>query len=83
MGSGFPLGRTPMPKPENLGEAVQRYGYAKKQKIKLYGKELEIVSDPVNTAKTPYLFRPSPQLFLVVVLQPRISRDVLSPRHSL
>ena len=38
-----------MPKPENLGEAVPRYGYAKKQKIKLYGKELEIVSDPVNT----------------------------------
>jgi len=37
-----------MPKPENLGEAVQRYGFAKKQKFKLYGKELEIVSDPVN-----------------------------------
>ena len=49
VGSGFPLGRTPVPKPENLGEAVQRYGYAKKRKIKLYGKELEIVSDPVNT----------------------------------
>ena len=24
------------------------YGYAKKKKIKLYGKELEIISDPVN-----------------------------------
>ena len=36
---------TPM---KNLAEAVQQYGYAKKKKIKLYGKELEIVSDPVN-----------------------------------
>lgn len=33
---------------KNLAEAVQQYGYAKKKKIKLYGKELEIVSDPVN-----------------------------------
>jgi len=37
-----------MAKPENLGEKVQRYGYAKKKKIKLYGKELEVVSDPVH-----------------------------------
>ena len=37
-----------MAKPENLGELVQRYGYAKKRKVKLYGKELELVSDPVN-----------------------------------
>lgn len=37
-----------MAKPENLGELVQRFGYAKKQKVKLYGKELELVSDPVN-----------------------------------
>ena len=37
-----------MAKPENLGELVQRYGYAKKKKIKLYGKELELVSDPTN-----------------------------------
>jgi len=33
---------------EKLGEAVKRYGYGKKKKIKLYGKELELVSDPVN-----------------------------------
>jgi len=33
---------------EKLGEAVKRYGYAKKKKIKLYGKQLELVSDPVN-----------------------------------
>jgi len=39
---------TSMAKPENLGELVQRYGYAKKKKIKLYGKELELVSDPTN-----------------------------------
>ena len=37
-----------MPEPEKLSELVQRYGYAKKKKIKLYGKELEIVSDPTN-----------------------------------
>ena len=37
-----------MAKPENLGELVQRFGYAKKQKVKLYGKELELVSDPVD-----------------------------------
>ncbi len=37
-----------MPKPENLSELVQRYGYAKKKKIKLYGKKLELVSDPMN-----------------------------------
>jgi hypothetical protein len=37
-----------MAKPEKLGDAVKRYGYAKKKKIKLYGKELELVSDPVN-----------------------------------
>jgi hypothetical protein len=36
-----------MAKPEKLGDAVKRYGYAKKKKIKLYGKELELVSDPV------------------------------------
>ena len=33
---------------EKLGEAVRRYGYGKKKKIKLYGKQLELVSDPVN-----------------------------------
>ena len=37
-----------MTKAETLGEAVKHYGYAKKNKIKLYGKELEVVSDPVN-----------------------------------
>jgi hypothetical protein len=37
-----------MANPKKLGEAVKRYGYAKKKKIKLYGKELEVVSDPVN-----------------------------------
>jgi hypothetical protein len=37
-----------MANPEKLGEAVKRYGYANKKKIKLYGKELEVVSDPVN-----------------------------------
>ena len=37
-----------MAKPEKLGESVERYGYAKKKKIKLYGKELELVSDPIN-----------------------------------
>jgi len=37
-----------MTKPENLGELVQFYGYAKKKNVKLYGKELEIVSDPTN-----------------------------------
>lgn len=33
---------------ENLGELVQSFGYAKQRKIKLYGKELELVSDPTN-----------------------------------
>lgn len=37
-----------MANPDKVGEAVKRYGYAKKNKIKLYGKELELVSDPVN-----------------------------------
>jgi len=37
-----------MEKPENLSQLVQRYGYAKKRKVKLYGKELELVSDPTN-----------------------------------
>ena len=37
-----------MANPEKLGEAVKRYGYAKKKKIKLCGKELELVSDPVS-----------------------------------
>jgi len=37
-----------MAKPEKLGEEVKRYGYAKHKKIKLYGKKLEIVSDPVD-----------------------------------
>ena len=31
-----------------LGEEVKRYGYAKNKKIKLYGKELELISDPVD-----------------------------------
>lgn len=35
-------------KPENLGEVVQRFGYTKQRKIKLYSKELELVSDPTN-----------------------------------
>lgn len=39
---------TSMNNPENLGERIQRYGYAKKKKVKLYGKQLEIVSDPAN-----------------------------------
>lgn len=34
--------------PEKLDEAVKRYGYAQKKKVKLYGKQLELVSDPVN-----------------------------------
>ena len=33
---------------EKLGEAVKQYGYGKQKKIKLYGKELELVSDPVD-----------------------------------
>src|SRR5215469_8332696 len=37
-----------MAKPENLAQTVARYGYAKTKKIKLYGKELELVSDPIN-----------------------------------
>ncbi len=37
-----------MANPERLDEAVKRYGYAKQNKIKLYGKQLELVSDPVN-----------------------------------
>ena len=39
-----------MAQPDNLSGLVQRYGYAKKQKVKLYGKELELVSDPTNRA---------------------------------
>jgi len=34
---------------EKLGQEVKRYGYAKKKKVKLYGKKLEVVSDPVNS----------------------------------
>ena len=37
-----------MAKAEKLGEAVKRFGYAKSKKIKLYGKQLEVVSDPVT-----------------------------------
>jgi hypothetical protein len=37
-----------MAKREKIDEEVQRYGYAKKKKVKLYGKELELVSDPAN-----------------------------------
>lgn len=37
-----------MAKAEKLDEAVKHYGYAKKKKIKLYGKKLELLSDPVN-----------------------------------
>lgn len=37
-----------MAKPEKLGEEVKRYGYEKNKKIKLYGKQLELISDPVN-----------------------------------
>lgn len=40
-----------MAKAEKLGEAVKRYGYANKKKIKLYGKKLELVSDPINRQK--------------------------------
>jgi len=45
---GFRKGAMPMAKPANLLEAVQRFGYAKTKKIKLYGKEFELVSDPIN-----------------------------------
>jgi len=37
-----------MADPEKLGEEVMRYGYAQKNKIKLYGRKFELVSDPVN-----------------------------------
>lgn len=37
-----------MAKAEKLGEAIKRYGYTKKKKIKLYGKKMELVSDPVS-----------------------------------
>jgi hypothetical protein len=37
-----------MSTPETLEEAVQRYGYSKGKRIKLYGKELEIISNPTN-----------------------------------
>ncbi len=37
-----------MAKIEKLGEEIKRYGYERNKKIKLYGKELELVSDPVN-----------------------------------
>ena len=37
-----------MAKPEALGEAVQRFGYARTKKVKLYGEELELVSDPIK-----------------------------------
>lgn len=37
-----------MANPEKLGEEVKRYGYSKNQRIKLCGKGLELVSDPVN-----------------------------------
>ena len=37
-----------MAKPQSLGEAVQRFGYARTKKVKLYGEELELVSDPIN-----------------------------------
>ena len=37
-----------MGNPEKLGNEVKRYGYSKNKKIKLYGKGLELVSDPVN-----------------------------------
>ena len=37
-----------MAKPESLAETVASYGYAKTKKVKLYGKELELVSDPIN-----------------------------------
>lgn len=33
---------------DKLADEVKRYGYAKTKKIKLYGKELELLSDPVN-----------------------------------
>src|SRR5262245_15176018 len=39
---------TSMAETEKLHEAVKRYEYTKKKKIKLYGKELELVSDPVH-----------------------------------
>jgi hypothetical protein len=40
--------RRPMSDSEKLGEAVKRYGYAKNKKVKLYGKKLELVSDPIS-----------------------------------
>lgn len=33
---------------EKLGEEVKRFGCSKYKKIKLYGKGLELVSDPIN-----------------------------------
>ena len=33
---------------EKLGEEVKRYGFEKNKKIKLYGKDLELISDPVT-----------------------------------
>ena len=39
---------TSLTKPENLGEQVLHYGCTKKKRVKLYGKELELVSDPMN-----------------------------------
>jgi hypothetical protein len=41
-------GETSMANLGKLGEEVKRYGYAKNKKIKLYGKELELISDPVD-----------------------------------
>ena len=44
----FRIRRSSMANTETLGEAVKRYGYAKKKRIKLYGKKLELESDPIN-----------------------------------
>lgn len=41
-------GQSPINPRLRLDEVVKRYGYTKKKKIKLYGKQLELVSDPVN-----------------------------------
>ena len=37
-----------MASPNRLAEDVKRFGYAKTNTIKLYGRELQLVSDPVN-----------------------------------
>ena len=35
------------PQQSELCEAIKRFGYAKNSRVKLYGKLLEVISDPV------------------------------------